>query len=175
MSNNNLELDDMMEKLEPILLPPADYPPAAIVRDTPRDELIQRIHKNAEETGFELTGDHLEVINFLFDFYTNCCEHKDPGYIEKQVYWKYVDKFAAGEDQELDGTDKSDCQFGQLSASEAIKANRVYYILAKAFKDKGGKKYLFNLFPHGPLFSIHYLAQLPRLHNEVEPGMGVAY
>jgi hypothetical protein len=45
----------------------------------------------------------------------------------------------------------------------------------KAFSEKGGKKHLYRLFPYGPLFTIHLLAQLPRLRNDVDPHFGTAY
>ena len=67
------------------------------------------------------------------------------------------------------------CPFGQLSVKEATKAYRVYRVLLKAYKKKGGKKHLYKLFPYGPLFTIHLLAQLPRLINDVDPHYGTAY
>ncbi len=176
MSTEQAKLTDILSKLSPVILPPADYPPSAIVRDTPREELIERIRNNAREVDIELTDEHWEVINFLLDFYVNCCEANDPGYVSQQAYWKYVD--CSYDDQcenPLDQVEPEHCPYGKLSAREATNAYRVYRILLKAFADKGGKKHLYRLFPYGPLFTIHLLAQLPRLRHDVDPHFGTAY
>ncbi len=176
MTVNNEALTTLLEKLAPVVLPPAEYPPADIVRDTSRDEIVARIKKNAELIDLELSDAHWEVINFLFDFYVHCCESKEPRYLGHQAYWKYIDCSNDADCQhELDAEDNEHCQYGQLSAREATKAYRVYRILLKAFKDKGGKKHLYKLFPYGALFTIHLLAQLPRLIDDVDPHYGTAY
>ncbi len=170
------KLDILLEKLSPVLLPPAEYPPAIVVKDTPRNELIERIKNNAKTINLDLTDEHWEVINFLFDFYVHCCDTKDPGYTGHKSYWKYVDCTADENCQHaLDAEDEEHCKYGQLSNKEAIKAYRIYRILVKAFKDKGGKKHLYKLFPFGPLFTVHLLAQLPRLIDDVDPHYGTAY
>ncbi len=176
MAINKAELEALLDQLAPVMLPPADYPPADIVRDTPREELVERVKNNAEEVGIALSDDHWEVINFLFDFYTHCCETRDPGYLGPEAYWRYADCTKDGQCLDpLDAANDSTCPYGQLSTKEAIKAYRVYRILLKAFKEKGGKKHLYQLFPYGPLFTIHLLAQLPRLIDDVDPHMGTAY
>lgn len=176
MSMNNPELETMLDQLAPVMLPPADYPPADLVRDTPRDELVKRIQNNADEIDMPLTDEHWEVINFLLDFYIHCCETRDPGYLGPESYWRYVDCTQEGSCLDpLDAANESTCPFGQLSSKEAVKAYRVYRILLRAFKHKGGKRHLYELFPYGPLFTIHLLAQLPRLINDVDPHMGTAY
>lgn len=173
MSVGDKKLDDVLEVLDPIALPPADYPPAVIVRDTPRDALMQRIADNAAKAGIELTDEHREVINFLFDYYTHCCETKDPGYVSQEVYWRYVNCLDDPDCRKESET--KDCPYGQLSSEEAQRAYPLYQILVKAFKDRGGKKHLYRLFPYGPLFTIHLLAQLPRLRHDVDPHFGTAY
>ena len=175
MSIGDTRLDVLLEELAPVLLPPAEYPPADIVRDTPREELIDRIENNAEVVGLDIDDKHLEVINFLFDFYENCCETKAPHYLGQKGYWEYIDCVRHHDCDEDKETVSEKCPFGQLSVKEATKAYRVYRILLKAFKNKGGKKYLYKLFPYGPLFTIHLLAQLPRLINDVDPHFGTAY
>ena len=176
MSIGDEKLDALLEQLAPVLLPPAEYPPADVVRDTPREEIIERIIKNAKYIDIELTDDHWDVINFLFDFYVYCCETKDPGYLGHKKYWQYIDCISDVDcEKKLDAGSDANCQFGQLNTKEAIKAYRVYRVLLKAFKDKGGKKHLYELFPYGPLFTIHLLAQLPRLINDVDPHYGTAY
>jgi len=176
MKIDQIQLEETLSKLSPILLPPAEYPPAVIVRDTPQSELLDRIRSNAEKINLTLTNEHYEVINFLFDFYVNCCEFLDPGYTAQKVYWKYVD--CTLEEDCVDRLDQSAdqrCQYGQLSANEATSAYRIYRILLKAFSEKGGSRHLYELFPYGPLFTIHLLAQLPRLRNDVNAHFGTAY
>ncbi len=140
-----------------------------MVRDTPREEIDERIKNNASEIGLALCDEHWEVINFLFDFHENCCQSKAPHYLDQKHYWEYIDY---EEDQE---TISKKCLFGQLSTKEAIKAHRVYRILLKAYKNQGGKRHLYKLFPSAPLFTIHLLAQLPRLINDADPHYGTAY
>ncbi len=176
MNENNEQISNLLEQLEPLALPPAKYPPAIIVRDTERERLVKRIEENAQLVGIELNDDHWEVIHFLFDFYINCCEQKDPGYLGQKTYWKYIDCLRDPDCRKtLDNANTTDCRYGKISAKEAIKAYPVYRILLKAFKHKGGKKHLYKLFPYGPLFTIHLLAQLPRLINDVNPHYGTAY
>ncbi len=175
MSIGDEKLDVLLDKLAPVILPPAEYPPADVVRDTPREEIIERIKHNASEIGMDLGDDHWDVINFLFDFYVNCCETKAPHYLGQKKYWEYIDCIRNHDCDEDKDTVTEKCPFGQLSVKEATKAYRVYRILLKAFKDKGGKKHLYKLFPYGPLFTIHLLAQLPRLIDDVDPHYGTAY
>ena len=165
------KLDKILAALDPIELPPADYPPAVIVRESDRDELLARVKDNAKTTGIELTDAHYEVINFLFDFYSHCCAQDDPGFIDPLNYWKKVDKMQAQDDSD----NNAQCEYGQLSAAEALNAYRIYRVLVKAFKDKGGKKHLYQLFPYGPIFTIHLLAQLPRLLNDTDRHYGTAF
>jgi sulfur relay (sulfurtransferase) DsrC/TusE family protein len=176
MSTQNEALDSILTELSPVILPPAEYPPAVIVRDTPREELMARIKSNAEKINMKLGDEHEEVISFLFDFYSHCCEAKDPGYIAQKTYWKYIDRTQAEDCKNpIDQADDHHCKYGQLTYREATKAYRIYRILLKAFKDKGGSKYLYTLFPHGVLFSIHLLAQLPRLSNGINAHTGTVY
>ena len=170
------DLDVLLEKLASVVLPPAEYPPADIVKDTPRNELIARVQRNAEAVDFDLTDDHWEVINFLFDFYVFCCDTKNPKYVGQKDYWQYIDCETADDcKHSIDEANDTTCKYGKLSTKEAIKAYRVYRILLKAFKHKGAKKHLYRLFPYGPLFTTHLLAQLPRLTNDVDPHYGTAY
>ena len=176
MRHENKAVEQLLSRVQPIMLPAKNYPPAVIVRDTPRDEIIDRIRHNAQNAELALGEEHWEVINFLFDFYSNCCEMNDPGYLSQQVYWKYVD-CAYDRDcvNALDGKDDKNCQYGQLSSQEATDARRIYRILLKAFEEKGGAKHLYRLFPSGPLFTIHLLASLPRLRHDADPHFGTAY
>ncbi len=176
MTINHENLDKILSKLSPILLPPAEYPPAVIVRDTPREALLDRMKTNAAEIDLTLTKEHFEVIDFLFDFYVNCCEAIDPGYTAQKAYWEYVDcTMVENCDNPIDQADDQNCIYGQLDSREATNAYRVFRILLKAFSQKGGSKHLYKLFPYGPLFTIHLLAQLPRLRNDVNPHFGTAY
>lgn len=173
MTTGHEKLEAILNELAPVSLPPADYPPAFIVRDTPREDLLDRIRRNAETVGIELTDQHYQVINFLLDFYTHCCAMDDPGYTDFLSYWRQVDSLKQADNTATSGEDS--CRFGQLSAREATHAYRVYRILLKAFADKGGKRHLYRLFSYGPIFTIHLLAQLPRLRHDVDPHFGTAY
>jgi|GEM_PF-3943061 len=176
MNTGDATLERILEAVTPIPLPPADFPPSQIVKDTPREELLARIHANAEKAGIELTDEHQEVIDWLLDFYTYCCESRAPVYTDLRAYQRYLDciKDPSCHD-ELEGKRTSTCRYGQLSAGQATSAYRVFRILLKAFADKGGKKRLYRLFPYGPIFTIHLLAELPRLRNDVDPHFGTAY
>ena len=175
MSIGDKKLEVLLEQLAPVILPPTEYPPADVVRDTPREELEERIKTNASEIGLELTEEHWEVISFLFDFYENCCKTKEPHYLGQKKYWEYIDCIRHHDCEEDKETITQKCPYGQLSVKEATNAYRVYRVLLKANKGKGGKKHLYKLFPYGPLFTIHLLAQLPRLINDVDPHYGTAY
>ena len=175
MSIGDSKLDVLLERLAPVILEPAEFPPADVVRDTPREEIIERIKNNATDIGLELNDEHWDVINFLFDFYVNCCESKEPHYQGQKNYWEYIDCLRHHDCEEDKDTIIEKCPYGQLSVKQATNAYRLYRILLKAYKDKGGKRHLYKLFPYGPLFTIHLLAQLPRLINDVDPHYGTAY
>ena len=176
MITEDSKLDSLLERLAPVMLPPAEYPPADVVKDTPREDIIERIENNSAVIDMTLTDDHWEVIHFLLDFYTYCCKANKTAYEGKNKYWEYIDCLQYGDcNHPIENADEDKCVFGQLSRKEAIKAYRVYRVLLKAFTEKGGKKHLYQLFPYGPLFTIHLLAQLPRLINDVDPHYGTAY
>jgi len=54
-------------------------------------------------------------------------------------------------------------------------ARQLMKIMDQEFADKGGKKYLYRLFPAGPLSQIHELADLPNLGNQTDKGFGTSY
>lgn len=54
-------------------------------------------------------------------------------------------------------------------------ARQLMNIMDQEFADKGGKKYLYRLFPDGPLSTIHDLIELPNLGNQVDLGFGTSY
>lgn len=58
---------------------------------------------------------------------------------------------------------------------ECQHAREMSKMLSEEFKDKGGKRYLYQLFPRGPVTQIHDLANLTRLENERDMGFGTAY
>ncbi len=171
---NTQEHARILEVLEPVPLPPAEFPPSVIVRDTPREELMQRVRDNAASAGLEWTEEHEAVAQWLFDFYSHCCDAPGQAYTDIEDYKRYL-KCLKDKNCTDDGEQSEACAHGQLSASEAINAYRVYRILLKAFADKGGKAHLYRLFPLGPIFTIHLLAQLPRLVHDVDPHFGTAY
>jgi tRNA 2-thiouridine synthesizing protein E len=54
-------------------------------------------------------------------------------------------------------------------------ARQLMTVMDQEFADKGGKKYLYRLFPKGPLSQIHKLANLPNLGNQTDKGFGTSY
>ncbi len=54
-------------------------------------------------------------------------------------------------------------------------ARQLMKVMDQEFADKGGKKYLYQLFPAGPLSQIHELADLPDLGNQTDKGFGTSY
>lgn len=59
--------------------------------------------------------------------------------------------------------------------SDCKNARQLMKIMDKEFSDKGGKKYLYKLFPAGPLSTIHDLIDLPDLNYQVDKGFGTSY
>ncbi|HIO92617.1 MAG TPA: hypothetical protein EYG68_07205 [Leucothrix mucor] len=54
-------------------------------------------------------------------------------------------------------------------------ARQLMKVMDQEFAEKGGKKYLYKLFPQGPLTQIHDLTDLPDLRNQVDKGFGTSY
>lgn len=54
-------------------------------------------------------------------------------------------------------------------------ARQLMKVMDQEFADKGGKKYLYRLFPKGPLSQIHELADLPDLGHQTDQGFGTSY
>lgn len=48
-------------------------------------------------------------------------------------------------------------------------------LLHEEFMLQGGRRYLYKLFPAGPLNTIHYLADLPALKYETDPSSGIRF
>lgn len=51
-------------------------------------------------------------------------------------------------------------------------ARQLADMLQEEFTPQGGRKYLYQLFPDGPLSTIHDLADLPKLSNESDRSFG---
>ena len=58
---------------------------------------------------------------------------------------------------------------------ECRNARQMSNLLAEEFKDRGGRRYLYRLFPNGPVRQIHELADMPELLYEVDQGFGTSY
>lgn len=56
-----------------------------------------------------------------------------------------------------------DCQNARMLAD----------LMQEEFAPMGGRKYLYQLFPDGPLSTIHDLADLPKLGNETDKSFGI--
>ena len=54
-------------------------------------------------------------------------------------------------------------------------ARQLMKVMDQEFTKQGGKKYLYRLFPQGPLSQIHELTDLPDLRNQVDNGFGTSY
>ena len=54
-------------------------------------------------------------------------------------------------------------------------ARQLMKVMDQEFADLGGKKYLYRLFPNGPLSQIHELADLPNLGHQKDLGFGTSY
>lgn len=58
---------------------------------------------------------------------------------------------------------------------ECRHARELSEMLDSEFKDQGGRKYLYRLFPSGPVRQISDLVQLKQLENEIDEGFGTSY
>jgi len=54
-------------------------------------------------------------------------------------------------------------------------ARKLADMLQDEFKEMGGRKYLYQLFPEGPLSTIHELADLPSLGHEKDKSFGTRW
>ena len=58
---------------------------------------------------------------------------------------------------------------------ECRNARQMMKKMDQQFSAEGGKKYLYKLFPEGPVRQVHKLADLPSLHHQVDQGFGTSY
>lgn len=54
-------------------------------------------------------------------------------------------------------------------------ARKLADMMQDEFEGQGGRKYLYQLFPNGPLSTIHELADLPSLGNETDKSFGTRW
>lgn len=120
MMFSDVSLDEMFPRAHPVMRVPLPTLKVAHVYDL--------ISKNAAERGMTLTDAHMDVVNFVLDFYEHC----------------------------------DDCQNARALAD----------MMQEEFLRQGGRKYLYQLFPDGPLSTIHDLADLPKLGNESDKSFG---
>ena len=92
---------------------------------------IEQAVLTANQHGMHISTHHLDVINFLRDYYVENGWPKRPHELTR--------------------------------------------LLAKTFSHRGGKKYLHQLFPQGPLAQGVKLAGLPALYNVIDRSFGTAH
>jgi len=54
-------------------------------------------------------------------------------------------------------------------------ARRLADMLQDEFSEQGGRKYLYQLFPNGPLSTVHDLADLPSLGHQADKSFGTRW
>lgn len=123
MMFSDVTLDEMFPRAEPVMRPPLPV--------LKTENVYSRIRKRAAEKGITLTDAHMNVVNFVLDFYEHC----------------------------------DDCQNARALAD----------MVQEEFIPQGGRKYLYQLFPAGPLSTIHDLADLPNLGNEKDKSFGTRW
>lgn len=123
MMFSDVSLDEMFPRAEPVMRVP--------LPTLKTESIYTLIERKARQRGIHLTADHMEVIDFVLDFYETC----------------------------------DDCQ----------NARQLADLMQEEFQAKGGRKYLYQLFPDGPLSTIHDLAELPKLGNETDRSFGTRW
>lgn len=61
------------------------------------------------------------------------------------------------------------------ACQECRQARKMMRMLETEFKERGGKRYLYMLFPDGPVRQTHELAGLASLHNQTDSGFGTSF
>ncbi len=120
MMFSDVSLDEMFPRAVPVMRAPLPV--------LKTDNVYKHIERRAAALGMTLTGEHMDVIDFILEFYEHC----------------------------------DDCQNARMLAD----------LVQDEFAGKGGRKYLYQLFPNGPLSTIHDLADLPKLGNETDRRFG---
>ncbi len=123
MMFSDVSLDEMFPRAKPVLRAPL---PTLKV-----ESVYTRIERKATEQGIKLTPEHMDVIDFVLDFYEHC----------------------------------DDCQ----------NARELADLMQAEFSVQGGRKYLYQLFPNGPLSTIHELADLPNLGGQTDRSFGTRW
>ncbi|MFQ5757428.1 MAG: TusE/DsrC/DsvC family sulfur relay protein [Acidiferrobacterales bacterium] len=59
-----------------------------------------------------------------------------------------------------------------MEHGETPNARKLTEVLEKEYSDKGGRKYLYRLFPKGPVTQASRIAGLPVPHYSVDPSFG---
>ncbi|MGB1257512.1 MAG: TusE/DsrC/DsvC family sulfur relay protein, partial [Thiolinea sp.] len=54
-------------------------------------------------------------------------------------------------------------------------ARKLADMMRDEFAEQGGRKYLYQLFPKGPLSTIHHLIDLPNLGHQNDQGFGTSF
>lgn len=123
MMFSDVSLDEMFPRAEPVMRAP--------LPNLKVESVYAKIERNASKQDIKLTADHMEVIDFILDFYEHC----------------------------------DDCQ----------NARELADLMQMEFHAQGGRKYLYQLFPAGPLSTIHELADLPNLGGQTDKSFGTRW
>ena len=108
---------------------------------------------------------------------TDASEHDPNGYLLELEPWseKYAESLALSEGIQLTHEHWDVIHFLReryLNEGQAKSGRYVVEVLERHYALKGGKRYLYTLFPHGPVAQASKIAGLPLPAYTADPGFG---